>query len=108
MRCEPRNKGPGRKPATLPSGTRTTRSMTETDPGNVCDAVRQSLDRRLRSHVELGPVVYDHIWQQLAADPRERLCFMYMGLRAVQRLGRMPMLSDLRPCRWNLSDQPHS
>ena len=81
--------------------------MTKTDPRNVCDACRQSLDRRLRSHVELGPIVHDHVWRQLA-DPREALCVTCMCLRAVQRLGRMLTLSDLRPCRWNLYGQPHS
>ena len=28
--------------------------------------------------------------------------------RAVQRLGRMLTLADLRPCRWNLWHQPYS
>jgi hypothetical protein len=108
MRCGPRNKGPGRKPATLPSGTRTTRPMTKPDPRTVCDGCGQSLDRRLRSHVELGPIVHTGIWRQLADDPPERLCFTCMGLRAVQRLGRMLTLADLRPCRWNLEGQPYS
>jgi len=82
--------------------------MSRPDPRNVCDGCGQSLDRRLRLHVELGPIVHDHIWRRLVADPREALCFMCMGLRAVRQLGRMLTLSDLRPCRWNLCDQPYS
>jgi hypothetical protein len=82
--------------------------MTKPDPRNVCDGCGQSLDRRLRSHVELGPIVHTHIWRQLAADPRERLCFTCMGLCAVHRLGRMLALADLRPCPWNLEGQPYS
>jgi hypothetical protein len=82
--------------------------MTKPDPRNVCDGCGQSLDRRLRSHVELGPIVHTRIWRQLADDPRERLCFTCMGLRAVQRLGRMLTLADVRPCRWNLEGQPYS
>ena len=48
--------------------------MSRPDPRNVCDGCGRSLDRRLRSHVELGPIVHSHIWRQLANDPRERLC----------------------------------
>jgi hypothetical protein len=40
---------------------------------NVCDGCRQSLDRRRRSHVELGPMLHDSIWNQIA-DPAEALC----------------------------------
>jgi hypothetical protein len=82
--------------------------MSRPDPRNICDGCGQSLERRLRLHVELGPIVHDHIWRRLVADPREALCFMCMGLRAVRRLGRMLTLSNLRPCRWNLCDQPYS
>ena len=78
------------------------------DPCNVCDNCAQSLDRRLRSHVKLGPIVHEHIWQQLAARDRERLCFECMQLRAWQQLGRALILADLRPCRWNLDGQPSS
>jgi hypothetical protein len=74
---------------------------------HVCDGCGQSLDRRLRTHVELGPVLHDHIWQQLA-DPREALCFECMCRRAVQRLGRVLTLADLRPCPWNLFGRPYS
>jgi hypothetical protein len=81
--------------------------MSRPNPRNVCDGCGQSLDRRLRSHVELGPIVHDHIWRQLAADPREALCFICMDLRAA-RLGHVLRLADLRPCRWNLYGQPYS
>jgi hypothetical protein len=81
--------------------------MSRPNPRNVCDGCGVSLDRRLRAHVELGPVVHEHIWQKLAA-PRECLCFECMGMRAVQRLRRMLTLADLRPCRWNLYRQPYS
>src|SRR5262249_38219380 len=82
--------------------------MSRPDPRNVCDACRQSLDRRLRSHVELGPIVHSHIWRQLADDPRERLCCACMYQRARRGLGGMLRLADLRPCRWNLFDQPYA
>src|SRR5262245_12244820 len=81
--------------------------MSRPDPSNGCDGCRQSLDRRLRSHVELGPILHTRIWQQ-SAEPREALCLMCLDLRAVQRLGRSLTLADLRPCRWNLWGQPHS
>jgi hypothetical protein len=82
--------------------------MTKTDPRNVCDACRQSLDRRLRSHVELGPIVHDHIWQQLADAGERLLCDTCMFRRAWERFGRMLTLADLRPCPWNLFLRPHS
>jgi hypothetical protein len=66
-----------------------------------------SFDRRLRFHVELGPIVHTHIWRELG-KPDEVLCLKCMDLRAVHRLGRMLMLDDLRPCRWNLMGRPHS
>jgi len=44
--------------------------MSRPDPRNVCDGCGLSFDRRLRAHVELGPIVHDDIWQQLANDPR--------------------------------------
>jgi hypothetical protein len=81
--------------------------MTRPDPRNVCDGCGQSFDRRLRCHAERGPIVHDDIWQQLAANPRERLCFICMDLRAATR-GHVLRLADLRPCRWNLYSQPHS
>ena len=81
--------------------------MSRPDPRNVCDGCDLSLDRRLRTHVELGPVLHDHVWQQFA-DPREALCDTCMHRRAVQQLGRMLTLADLRPCRWNLGGQPYS
>ena len=68
---------------------------------NVCDGCRQSLDRRRRSHVELGPMLHDSIWRQIA-DPAEALCWECMLRRADERLGRMLTLADLRPCPFNL------
>jgi hypothetical protein len=81
--------------------------MSRPDPRNICDGCGVSFDRRLRSHVERGPMLHDDIWQQLVADPRERLCFICMDLRAATR-GRVLRLADLRPCRWNLTGQPYS
>jgi hypothetical protein len=77
-------------------------------PSNVCDGCGQTLDRRRREHIPLGPVVHEHIWCRLVDDPRECLCFECMGKLALGRLGRMLTLVDLRPCRWNLSGQPYS
>jgi hypothetical protein len=62
--------------------------MTRPDPRNVCDGCGGSLDQRLRSHVGLGPIVHDHIWQQLA-EASERLCDACMYQRAWDRLGRI-------------------
>src|SRR5262249_44726796 len=76
------------------------------DPRNVCDACRVSLDRRLRSHVEIGPIVHDHIWLCLADASERLLCDTCMYERARERLGRMR--ADLRPCPWNLFHSPHS
>jgi hypothetical protein len=81
--------------------------MSSPDPHNVCDGCRQSLDRRRRAHVELGPIVHDDIWRRLA-EPGEALCLMCMGQRAERRLGRLLTLADLRPCAWNLFGRPHS
>ena len=65
-------------------------------------------DRRLRSHVELGPMLHEHIWRQLADDHDDRLCGDCMQQRACVRLGRMLTLADLRPCAWNLFGEPFS
>jgi hypothetical protein len=73
--------------------------MSRPDPRNVCDGC---------GHVELGPIVHAHIWQQLAEEPREYLCLMCMGQRAWERLGRHLTLADLQPCSWNLFHRPHS
>jgi hypothetical protein len=81
--------------------------MSRSNPHNVCDGCRQTLDRRRREHVVLGPIVHDKIWRRLA-EPTEALCYRCMFERAPARLGRMLTLADLRPCRWNLYDQPHS
>jgi hypothetical protein len=73
-----------------------------------CDGCQQALDRRLRPpHVRLGPIVHDHIWQQIA-EPDERLCLECMEKRGWQRFGRTLMLADLWPCEWNLIGQPYS
>jgi hypothetical protein len=53
-------------------------------------------------------MVHEHIWQQLADTDADRLCGDCMNRRAVQRLGRMLTLADLRPCRWNLFGEPFS
>ena len=76
--------------------------MSRPDPRNVCDGCGQSLDRRLRDHVVLGPIVHKDIWRQLA-DHDEALCSSCMYERARVRLGRMLRLNDLRPCSWNRS-----
>jgi hypothetical protein len=81
--------------------------MTRPDPRNVCDGCGVSLDRRLRLHVDLGPIVHDDIWQQLAGTGERLLCDTCMYRRALHRLRRMLILADLRPCRWNLYGQPH-
>jgi hypothetical protein len=81
--------------------------MTRPNPHNVCDGCRQSFDRRLRSHVELGPILHDSVWRQIA-DANEALCWECILQRTVQRLGRLPTFADLRPCAWNLFDRPHS
>jgi hypothetical protein len=52
--------------------------------------------------------VHTEIWQQLADDPRECLCFDCMLKRAVLRLGRMLVSADLRPCLWNSEGSPYS
>jgi hypothetical protein len=77
-------------------------------PRNACGGCRLPFDRRYRTHVELGPMVHDHVWQQIADDPDERLCGECMEKRTVKRLGRMPTFADLRPCGWNLFHRPHS
>ena len=74
---------------------------------NVCDGCGQTLDRRRRDHVLLGPIVHAEIWRRLGT-PTEALCWECMLDRARVRLGRMLMLADLRPCRWNLDRQPYS
>jgi hypothetical protein len=76
---------------------------------NVCDRCRQSFDQRLRSHVRRGPMVHDHIWQQLANCGEQVLCDGCMYARAHERLGRVLTLADLQPrCLWNLVDSPNS
>jgi len=81
--------------------------MTRPDPRNVCDGCGASLDRRLRAHVVLGPIVHDHIWQQLS-EASERSCDACMYQRAWDRLGCELTLADLRPCRWNRLNEPYS
>jgi hypothetical protein len=72
-------------------------------PRNVCDGCGQSLDRRRREHVVLGPIVHTRVWRRLADDPREQLCLACMDRRATERLRLGGLaLNDLRLCRWNL------
>jgi hypothetical protein len=73
-----------------------------------CDGCSRSFDRRLRAHVELGPIVQQDIWCRIAEYDFEELCESCMMQRAQLRLDRALTLADLRPCRWNLQDQPHS
>jgi hypothetical protein len=81
--------------------------MSRPNPHNACDGCRQTLDRRRRGHVVLGPIVHDQIWRELAA-PTEALCWECMLHRARVRLGRMLTLADLQPCRWNRFNEPYS
>jgi hypothetical protein len=55
---------------------------------NVCDGCGQTLDRRRRGHVLLGPIVHTRVWRRLADDPREQLCIACMDQRALERFGR--------------------
>ena len=57
--------------------------MSHPNPRNVCDGCGQTLDRRRRGHVLLGPIVHDEIWRRLA-KPTEALCWQCM-LRAHAR-----------------------
>ena len=75
--------------------------MSRPDPSNVCDGCGQTLDRRRREHVLLGPIVHTRVWRRLA-DPGELLCLTCMNQRAIERFGRGLALNDLRLCRWNL------
>src|SRR5215470_15336660 len=88
----------------MPGGNTSARSSS---PSNVCDGCGQSLDRRRREHVLLGPIVREEIWRRLA-KPTEALCWECMLLRAWHRLGRELKLADLRPCRWNRYREPYS
>src|SRR5262245_37643389 len=81
--------------------------MTRPNLHNVCDGCSQTLDRRRREHVLLGPIVHEEIWRQLA-KPTEALCRECMLERARVRLGRMLTLADLRPCCWNRLNEPYS
>jgi len=77
--------------------------MTCSNPHNVCDGCGQTLDRRRRDHVVLGPIVHARVWRQLADDPRECLCVDCMNKRAIERLRPQGLaLNDLQLCRWNL------
>src|SRR5262249_53781197 len=79
------------------------RAMSRPDPRDVCDRCRQSFDQRRR-----GPMVHDHIWQQLAKRGERALYDGCMYARAHERLGRVLTLADLRPCPWNLFHSPRS
>jgi hypothetical protein len=73
------------------------------DPRDVCDRCRQSFDQ-----VQRGPIVHDHIWQQLTKRREGVLCAGCMYARTHERLGRVLTLADLQPCPWNLFHRPHS
>ena len=64
------------------------RTMSHPDPRNVCDGCGQSLDRRRREHVVLGPIVHTRVWRRLADDAREQLCLACMNQRAIERFGK--------------------
>ena len=81
--------------------------MSRPNPHNACDGCGETLDRRRREHVLLGPIVHDEIWPQLA-KPTECLCWECMLHRAWDRLGRVLVLADLRPCWWNRLNEPYS
>jgi len=81
--------------------------MSHPNPRNVCDGCGQTLDRRRRGHVLLGPIVHDEIWRRLA-KPTAALCWQCMLERGRVRLGRMLRLADLQPCPWNLFHRPYS
>ena len=81
--------------------------MSRPNPRNVCDGCGRTLDRRRRNHVLLGPIMHDEIWRRLA-KPTECLCWECMLKRARERLGRLLILADLRPCRWNRLNEPYS
>jgi hypothetical protein len=68
--------------------------MTRPDPHTVCDGCGRSFDRRLRSHVELGPIVHDDLWQRLANAGERLLCDECMYRRSSERLGRMPFATQ--------------
>jgi hypothetical protein len=83
------------------------RALVFTSSAHACDGCGQTLDRRRRGHVLLGPIVHTEIWRRLA-KPTEALCWECMLERARVRLGRMLRLADLRPCRWNRFNEPYS
>jgi len=61
-----------------------------------------------RTPFGLGPMLHDHIWQQITEPGEHMLCDMCMGDRAFERLGRPLTLADLRPCGFNLLHRPDS
>ena len=61
-----------------------------------------------RTPFGLGPMLHDHIWQQITEPGERMLCDMCMGDRAFERLGRPLTLADLRPCGFNLLHRPDS
>jgi len=80
---------------------------------SICHEKKHAVQRpvficgRPRAQPVLGPIVHDHIWQQLA-EASERLCDTCMYQRAWDRLGRVLTLADLLPCPCNLFHRPHS
>ena len=69
----------------------------------VCDACGKA-----RAPFDLGPMLHDHIWQQIAAPGERMLCDMCMYDRAFEWLGRTLALADLQPCSFNLFHRPDS
>jgi hypothetical protein len=71
------------------------------DAALVCNECQERL-----ADIRLGPMLYDHVWIQLAAK-HERLCFGCMLERATQRNVHLD-LSSLSPCAFNLYRWPRS
>jgi hypothetical protein len=69
----------------------------------VCDACGKA-----HAPFACGPMLHDHIWQQIAEPGERMLCDACMGDRAFERLGRALTLADLRPCGFNLLHRPDS
>jgi hypothetical protein len=57
---------------------------------------------------DLGPMLHDYIWRQIAKPGEHTLCAKCMLERTTERLGRLLTLADLRPCPFNLFHRPHS
>jgi|AmaraimetFIIA100_FD_contig_121_122302_length_582_multi_5_in_0_out_0_1 hypothetical protein len=65
-----------------------------------CDACGQA-----RAPFAFGPMLHDHIWQQITAPGERALCDMCMYDRAFERLGRALTLADFpKPRRGRYSE----